>query len=129
MATTPTPPGTTASTVLTVLQGAGGYITLGLQLAGVFVPIVKGLIAKIEGIGTGNVTIAFTDLVAADTAELDAITNLSTDDLTSINAELSRLLTMVSRAVIFPDRMALPVVSPFGSIARFDTTGTSASEK
>jgi hypothetical protein len=91
MTSNPTPPLSTAGTLLTVLQNSGGYITLGLELAGVFVPLVKGLIAKIEGIGAGNVTIAFTELLAADMKALDEIAQLSTEDLTAINAELTRV--------------------------------------
>lgn len=92
MSSTPnSPAGTSLGSVLTVLQGAGGYITLGIQLAGVFIPLIKALIQKIEGIDTGNVTITFSDLVVADMAELDAIMKLSTDDLAAINAELARL--------------------------------------
>lgn len=66
-------------------------IALGIQVAGVLIPLAKGLVAKIEGIGTKTTTITFTDLVAADAAELDAIQQLSTDDLTAVNAELVRL--------------------------------------
>jgi len=91
MTSNPTPPLSTAGTLLTVLQNSGGYITLGLELAGVFVPLIKGLISKIEGIGTGNVTIAFTELLAADMKALDEIAQLSTEDLTAINAELTRV--------------------------------------
>jgi hypothetical protein len=91
MTSNPTPPLSTAGTLLTVLQNSGGYITLGLELAGVFVPLVKGLISKIEGIGAGNVTIAFTELLAADMKALDEIDQLSTEDLTAINAELTRV--------------------------------------
>jgi hypothetical protein len=91
MTSNPTPPLSTAGTLLTVLQNSGGYITLGLELAGVFVPIIKGLISKIEGIGTGNVTIAFTELLAGDMKALDEIAQLSMEDLTAINAELTRV--------------------------------------
>ena len=44
-----------------------------------------------EGIGAGNVTIAFTELLAADMKALDEIAQLSTEDLTAINAELTRV--------------------------------------
>jgi hypothetical protein len=76
---------------LTILQESNGYISLGLQLAGVFVPLAKALIQKIEGIGTGNPTITFSDLVAADQAEIAAIVATADADLAAINAELVRL--------------------------------------
>lgn len=82
---------TTAGNLLSILAGANGYVTLAIEAAGVIVPLAKGFIQKIEGIGAGSVTITFTELIAADTAELDAITKLSTDELTAVNAELARL--------------------------------------
>jgi hypothetical protein len=77
--------------VLTVLQSAGGYVSLAISVAGITIPLVKALISKIEGIGTGSVTITFTDLVAADQAELDAILASSNTDIAAINAELARM--------------------------------------
>jgi len=65
-------------------------VVLAIQLGGVLVPLVKGMIANIERIGEKTTTITFTDLVAADTAELTAIKQLSADDLLAINAELQR---------------------------------------
>jgi hypothetical protein len=94
MSTTPNQPpagDSPLSKLLAVLFASNEYVTLGVTVAGVAIPLIKGLIAKIEGIGTGNVTIAFSDLVAADLAELDAIQALSTDDLTAVNAELARM--------------------------------------
>lgn len=79
------------ATILNILQESNGYISLGIQLAGVFVPLAKGLVQKIEGIGKGSVTIALSDLVLADQAELDKIAQTAGDDLTAINAELVRM--------------------------------------
>jgi hypothetical protein len=81
----------TAASILTILQESNGYISLGIQLAGVFVPLAKALIQKIEGIGAGNVTITFTDLVAADQAEIAAIVSTANADLSAVNAELVRM--------------------------------------
>ncbi len=96
MSSTPKQPiaGTPAgklSTALTALQQAGGYIGLAAQLAGIGIPLVKGLITKIEGIGTGNVTITFTEMVAADEAELQAVIDLADGDVQAVNAELARM--------------------------------------
>jgi hypothetical protein len=92
MSTPPkSPAGSAASTILTILQESNGYISLGLQLAGVFVPLAKGLIQKIKGIGAGNVTITFTDLVAHDQAEIAGIVTTAGADLDAVNAELVRL--------------------------------------
>lgn len=78
-------------TVLTNLQDASGAIALAIQVGGVLVPVVKGLITKIEGIGTKTVTITFADLVTADLAELTAIQQLADADLAAINVELAKL--------------------------------------
>lgn len=92
MSSTPLKPaGSTAANILTILQESNGYISLGIQLAGVFVPLAKGLIQKIEGIGAGNVTITFTDLVAHDQDEIAAIVATANADLAAVNAELVRL--------------------------------------
>jgi hypothetical protein len=92
MSSTPNKPaGSTAASILTILQESNGYVSLGIQLAGVFVPLAKALIQKIEGIGTGNPTITFSDLVAADQAEIAAIVQTANADLAAVNAELVRL--------------------------------------
>jgi len=92
MSSTPNKPaGGAASTVLNILAASNEYVTLGIQVAGVLIPLGKALVQKIEGIGAGAVTITFSDLVAADTAELDAIQKLSEDDLAAVNAELTRI--------------------------------------
>jgi hypothetical protein len=83
--------GSTAASILTILQESNGYVSLGIQLAGVFVPLAKALIQKIEGIGSGNVTITFTDLVAADQTEIAAIVTTANADLAAVNAELVRM--------------------------------------
>jgi hypothetical protein len=92
MSSTPNKPaGTTLTTILTILEGSNGYVQLAVTVAGVLIPLGKALIQKIEGIGTGSITITFSDLITADNTELDAIAKLSTDELTAINAELTRL--------------------------------------
>jgi len=92
MSSTPNKPaGREASTVLNILAASNEYVTLGIQVAGVLIPLGKALVQKIESIGQGAVTITFSDLIAADTAELDAIQQLSEDELTAVNAELKRI--------------------------------------
>jgi len=93
MSTTPNVPTATtvAGSILSVLTASNGYVTLGIQLAGVFVPLVKGLIQKIEGIGAGNTTVTFSALVTADDAEIASIVQSADTDLAAINAELVRL--------------------------------------
>lgn len=90
-ATTGSTLASTTSGLLSVLEGSNGIVTLAITVAGILIPLGKALIQKIEGIGTGSVTITFANLVIQDDAELDAITALSTADLAAINAELTRL--------------------------------------
>lgn len=91
MSTPNNPAANTASTLLNILAASNGYVTLAIQAAGVLIPLGKALVQKIEDIGKGTITITFTDLVAADMAELDAIQQLSIDEITTINAELAQL--------------------------------------
>ena len=91
MSTPPKAPGSTLSNVLTILSGAGGYVTLGIQVAGVVIPLVKALISKIEGIGGPAVVITFSDVLAADEALIQSIIDSSNADLAAVNAELARI--------------------------------------
>jgi hypothetical protein len=92
MSSTPNKPvGGTAGAILTALQESSSYVTLAIQVAGVLVPLGKSLIGKIKSIGQGAVTIEFDALVTEDLAELDAINQLSIDELAAINAELTRI--------------------------------------
>jgi hypothetical protein len=77
--------------ILQTLAGTNGYIALGIQVADLVIPLGKALIKDIKGIGQGAVTITFTDLVAADEAELAAIIQTSKADLDAVNAELAKL--------------------------------------
>jgi len=85
------PAGSKTLGLLQAIAGANGYVALGISVLGVVLPLGKALIGKIENIGKGAVTITFTDLVAADDAELDAITKTAGADLDAINAELAKL--------------------------------------
>jgi hypothetical protein len=79
------------SGVLATLSQGGGYVTLGIEAAGVVIPLVKGLIGEIRQIGHGTDTVQYQILITADLAELDDVKKLATDDLTAINAELTAL--------------------------------------
>lgn len=79
------------ATVLNALQSVNGYIALGLQIGNLVVPLAKGLISSIKKIGQGEENVSYEIVVLTDLAELDDITRLSTDDLSAINQELTRL--------------------------------------
>jgi hypothetical protein len=78
----------TASTILTALQTAGGWVTLGVEVAGVVVPLIKALVAKIEQITAPDGTVTYQVLVTADQGELAAVVTLADADLAAINAKL-----------------------------------------
>jgi hypothetical protein len=78
----------TPNKVLAALADANGYISLGLQVGAIVIPLVKGLVKKIESIGAGQETVSYQVLLQVDASELDAIEALAVDDLTAINAEL-----------------------------------------
>jgi hypothetical protein len=77
--------------ILSALSSTNQVITLGLEVAGQLVPLVKGAITEIKKISTGAKTETYQVVITADAAELDAITKLAADDLTALNAELARL--------------------------------------
>lgn len=95
MSSTPNKPAVgsagTGAAFLSALQESSGYVTLAIQVAGVLVPLGKALIGKIKSIGQGAVTIEFDALETQDLAELDAINQLSIDELAAVNAELTRI--------------------------------------
>ena len=77
--------------ILSALSDSNQIITLGLEVAGQLVPLVKGAITEIKKISSGAKTETYQVVITADAAELDAITKLAADDLTALNAELARL--------------------------------------
>ncbi len=85
------PAGSKTLELLQTLAGANGYVALAISAAGVLIPLGKALISKIEDIGKGSVTITFTDLVAADDAELAQVVQQSQADLAAVNGELAAL--------------------------------------
>ena len=82
---------TSVKNILSGLAGANQIITLGLEIGGVVVPLAKGLIQEIKQIGGGAQSVSYQVLIQTDSAELEAIAQLATDDLAAINAELAKL--------------------------------------
>ena len=81
----------TTGGVLQSLQGVNGVITLALNLGGVLVPLVEGLILEIKQIATGGETVTYQVLIQMDGEALAKVVQLSTDDLAAVNTELARL--------------------------------------
>lgn len=79
----------TPNKILAALAGTNEYVSLGLEVAGTVVPLVKGAITEIRSIATGKETVTYQVLLQVDGAELDSVDKLAVDDLTAINAELS----------------------------------------
>src|ERR1700752_2797243 len=63
-------------------------VSLGLQLAGVVVPLIKGAITDIKSIMTPQGTVEYTVVITSDQKELSAIAQVSLADLVAINAQL-----------------------------------------
>lgn len=93
MATNPvTPtPAKSLSGVLSALASTNTYVSLGIEVAGIVIPLVKGLIQEIKQIATGEQTVAYQVLIQTDEGDLQQVIAVSDDDLTAINAELVRL--------------------------------------
>lgn len=79
----------TPNKVLTALADANEYVALGMNVAGVFVPLVKGAIKAIRAIGAPQDTVAYEVLLQVDGADLDDVAKLAAADLLAINAELA----------------------------------------
>ena len=79
----------TPNKVLTALAGTNEYVSLGLEVAGTVVPLVKGAITEIRRISTPTDTVSYQVLLQVDGAELDAVDKFASDDLLAINAELA----------------------------------------
>jgi|SRR5690348_5180989 len=80
-----------AMDVLGSLSKAGAIVTLGVEVAGELVPLIKGAVKKIEQVSTGQDTVSYTVLVQTDETALAGVEALSEADLTAINGELARL--------------------------------------
>lgn len=81
----------TPNKVLQALSGSAGYVTLAIELGTELIPLGKALVTGIKQISAGASTVTYQVLLQMDAAELDAIDQLSADDLTAINAELKKL--------------------------------------
>jgi len=91
MSTNQPKPGSAISSVLSILSETNGYVTLGIEAAGVVIPLIKGLVGEIRKIGGGTPTEQYQILITADLAELDDVAKLAMSDLLAINAEFARL--------------------------------------
>jgi hypothetical protein len=89
---TPAPtPTTTIASILQILQDAGGYVTLGVEVAGVVIPLVKAVVTDIKNAAEGGATETYTVLLTADAAALDAVDALALEQIEDINAYLGSI--------------------------------------
>lgn len=92
MSTTPVKP-SGVNQALGILSATNGYISIGIQVGELLIPLIKGGIKKIEQIGSGSTTVDYQVLITSDGKELDGVISIATEDLAAINAELVRLST------------------------------------
>jgi hypothetical protein len=81
----------TAGSILTALTDVNGELTLAIQIAGVVIPLVVGLVQKIKSELSGTQTIEYTVVLKMGQDQLDKIIQGTGGDLAEINAELTRL--------------------------------------
>jgi hypothetical protein len=79
-----------AAAVVSALTSANAIATLALEIGGVVIPIFKGVVTKIESIGTGSATVDYQVLITTDGKELDGTVQVALADLAAVNAELVR---------------------------------------
>ena len=84
-------PASSAANILGILQQANGYIALGVQVGNLLIPLGRGLIAEIRKIGAGSESQSYEIVVRMDLAEIEDTKKMSTDDLTAINEEFTRM--------------------------------------
>ena len=78
------------ASALGALASVNSIVTLGLEIGSVTIPLIKGLITKIESAKSGG-TVTYTVLIQADEAVLAGDVQVNIADLVAINAELQRL--------------------------------------
>jgi len=88
---TPVPASGALSAILAGLGQTNMIVSLGLQVAGIVVPLAKGLVTEIKKISQGQTTVTYQIVVTTDEANLQAVDAISDADLSAINAELVRL--------------------------------------
>lgn len=76
---------------LGALASANSYLEAGLVIAGVTVPLIKGVISDIKQMAAGGGTVTYQVVVQQDEASLANTITISVADLEAINAELTRL--------------------------------------
>ena len=92
MSTTPvTPASSTLSKILTGLTETNSIVSLGITVAGVVIPLVKGLVADIKKINTPQGTVAYQIVIAADATEIDGDKTMEVADIAAVNAYLASI--------------------------------------
>lgn len=87
-------PASGAGTLAGILSGlwqTNMIVSLGLQIAGVVIPLAKGLVSSIKQISQGETTVTYQVVVTTDENNLQQVDAISDADLAAINAELTRL--------------------------------------
>jgi len=84
----PAPAPSTAQTILTALQNVGGWVTVGATIAGVALPLVKGLITDIKKITSPQGVVTYQVVISTDEAEIAGVVALADVDLAAINEYL-----------------------------------------
>ena len=65
-------------------------VSLGIELAGQLIPLIKGAIVSIKQNTSAQGTVTYTVVITADQAELISISQQSMADLIAINLELAK---------------------------------------
>jgi len=79
------------ATILGGLAQTNMVVSLGLQIGGIVIPLVKGLVSEIKQISTGQKSVTYQVLIITDEANLQQIDASSIADLVAENAELTRM--------------------------------------
>jgi hypothetical protein len=73
---------------MSTLDVINSEVSLGLQLGGLLIPIIKGAITDIKKVISPQGVVEYTVVISTDQAELAEVATVSISDLIAINAEL-----------------------------------------
>jgi len=83
--------GTKASEFLSNLAAVGGTVGIVANVAGIVIPLIGGVIKKIEASATDGGEVEYTLVLSTTQAKLDADVAVVNADIADINSELAKL--------------------------------------
>lgn len=87
----PAPQTSTAENILNGVKAVSGVLSIAIPAAGAVVPLITGIVALIRKRKNSQGDVEYTVVLKLGQDELDKVIQVSTDDLSAINAQLAVL--------------------------------------